>query len=71
MIERITKTFYNKVVHQRKSGYRWEQGIFFQAADGHCYRTRTADPTTVKEVHAFKKRIKAEVEARPTQMGLL
>lgn len=71
MIQPISKTFYNKVVHQRKSGYRWEKGIFFIAANGKCYRTTEADPTAVKEVHAFKKRIKAEVDARPKQIGLL
>lgn len=71
MIQRISKTFYHKVVRDRKSGLRWEKGIFFIAADNIAYRSTAADPAAVMEVYAFKKKIKKEIEARPTQTTLL
>lgn len=69
-IERISKTFYNKVLSDRKHGMRWERGIFFIAADGFAYRTYSIGPGEVKAVHEFKKKIKIEVEGRPQPVGL-
>lgn len=71
MIVPITKTFFLKVTRDRKSGLRWEKGIFFKAANNRYYRTTTIGPGEVKEVYAFKKKILKDMEEAPKQQGFL
>lgn len=70
VIDNIGKTYYNKVVNDRKHGYKWELGIFFTAADGKAYRTYETGPRVILDVQAFKKKIKKEIEARPQPVQL-
>lgn len=58
MIEQITQKQYSKATKDSifKAFY---PGIYFQAANKRYYRTKdAASPTTVKEVHEFKKSVK-------------
>jgi hypothetical protein len=57
-ITKITRTFYNKVLEQRKQKMPWaEKGIFFIGADGNCYRTDKVGGGALRAVQEFKKKL--------------